>query len=179
VDAGQVAGILVLVGVVGILAAIAGSGIAAGPVKFPEIPRARQIPVALASAAAAAAGVAWWAVQQHGTSNAAQTGPVAAAAADTAKLRVVLVPTKQLVRAGESLRIESSVSDANGSTGTGQCALTWRDVVGNRSITRKTHCDATFVEPDALPGTHHIHVTAEGTADVHGTGSAALDVTVG
>jgi hypothetical protein len=49
VDAGQVAGLLVLLGVVGVLAAIAGSGIEAGPVKFPSIPGSRQKPLALAS----------------------------------------------------------------------------------------------------------------------------------
>ena len=44
-SASDVAGLLVLLGVVGVLAAIVGSGVEAGPVKFPSIPGARQKPL--------------------------------------------------------------------------------------------------------------------------------------
>ena len=64
-DAGQVAGLLVLLGVVGVLAAIVGSGVEAGPVKFPSIPSSRQKLLAVTSIAVIVGGVVWWIVQQH------------------------------------------------------------------------------------------------------------------
>ena len=55
-DAGQVAGLLGVVGVVGVLV---GSGVEPGPVKLPAIPGSRQKPLALVSVLVVAGGIAW------------------------------------------------------------------------------------------------------------------------
>jgi hypothetical protein len=59
VEAGQVAGLLVLLAVVGVLTAIVGSGVEPGPVKLPAIPGSRQKPLALVSVLVVAGGIAW------------------------------------------------------------------------------------------------------------------------
>ena len=110
-SAGQAAGLLVLLGVVGVLAAIVGSGIEAGPVKFASIPGSRQKPLAIASALVIVGGALWWVIQQQsGTSaqmpsNAAQTEPVA-----TGRLRVVLIPANSNIRVGDPLSVSSEVT---------------------------------------------------------------------
>jgi hypothetical protein len=104
-SAGQAAGLLVLLGVVGVLAAIVGSGIEAGPVKFPSIPGSRQKPLALASALVIVGGAAWWAVQQQSgtTSQPPPSSPVLTGPVATGKLRVVLIPANSNIRIGNSV----------------------------------------------------------------------------
>ena len=175
-DAGQAAGILVLLGVVGLLTAIGGSGIAAGPVKFPTIARGRQIPLALASVAVVAGGLAWWAVQRPGSpaTPPAVEGVAAPRGTDRTRLRVVLVDDS--VPAQRKIAIESEVYDEQGAQlGPVQCVLHWRDDLGPETTTR---CALGFVERRAAPGLHHITARAEGTANVIGSGARSLVVDV-
>ena len=172
------AGLLVLLGVVGVLAAIIGSGLEAGPVKFPSIPGSRQKPLALASVVVVAGGIAWWAVQQRSTSDATRAAGQTLAAG---KLRVLLIPANGNIRAGDPLVVRSEVADADGGLGPGQCVMTWREEVAGAIVRRDTtECDATFSNPAAArTGVHHVSVSVEGTAGVTGSGSRSVDVTVG
>jgi hypothetical protein len=163
VDAGQVAGLLILLGVVGVLAAIVGSGIEAGPVKFPSIPGSRQKPLALASVVVIAGGVSWSVIQhsENGggktTTTAADTGPAA-----TGKLRISLIPTKSNIIVGEKLSVRAEVYDSNGhQLGPGQCELTWNDRLSH--WTKNTGCTGTSEPHVSQPGVHHIAVRAQGT----------------
>ena len=177
-EASQVAGLLVLLGVVGVLAAIIGSGLEAGPVKFPSIPGSRQKPLAVASVVVVAGGIAWWAVQQRSTSNEPRTAGQTPAAG---KLRVLLIPAQGNIRAGDPLVVRSEVSGPDSGLGTGQCVMTWREEVAGVIVRRDTtDCDATYSNPAATrTGVHHVNVSVEGTAGATGTGSRSVDVTVG
>jgi hypothetical protein len=161
VDAGQVAGLLILLGVVGVLAAIVGSGIEAGPVKFPSIPGSRQKPLALASVVVIAGGVSWSVIQhsENGggkTTTAADTGPAA-----TGNLRISLIPAKSNFSVGEKLSVRAEVYDSNGhQLGPGQCELTWNDPLSH--WTKNTRCIGTSEPPVSQPGVHHIAVKAQG-----------------
>lgn len=177
VDAGQVAGLLVLLGVVGVLTAIVGSGIEAGPVKFPSIPGSRQKPLALASALVAAGGVAWWAIQQQGDGiETAQS--VATRAPPTAKLRLSLIPAASSIRVGNRVVIRAEVYNSLGQQlGRGQCQLDWSDSATNWSAT--TPCIATASEPSATkPGTHRFTARAQGLGGLLAQGSGTVEVTV-
>jgi hypothetical protein len=156
-SAGQAAGLLVLLGVVGVLAAIVGSGIEAGPVKFPSIPGSRQKPLALASALVIVGGAAWWAVQQQsGTKSQPPSSPVLTGPVATGKLRVVLIPANSNIRIGNALSVSSEVYNSLGQQlGNGQCELKWNDAVSDRKAT--TECNATFSEPPvSAAGIHRI-----------------------
>lgn len=175
-DAGQVAGLLVLLGVVGVLAAIVGSGIEAGPVKFPSIPGSRQKPLAVASVLVVAGGISWWVVQQTtGGRNAATTNTPP----PTKKLNISLIPTSNDVHVGDDLKIRAEVSDSNGQQlGTGQCELDWRDSKTTWAPT--TTCEGPGIERSITEaGVHTITVTARGLGGLlaHGT-SRPLRVTV-
>jgi hypothetical protein len=175
VDAGQVAGLLVLLGVVGVLAAIVGSGIEAGPVKFPSIPGSRQKPLAVASVLVVAGGISWWVVQQTtGGRNATTTNTPP----PTEKLNVSLIPSSNDVRVGDDLTIRAEVSDSNGQQlGTGQCELDWEDLRTGR--TWVTTCGGPATEPSvARTGIHRIRVTARGLGGLRAHGSGTLAVTV-
>jgi hypothetical protein len=179
-DAGQVAGLLVLVGVVGVLTAIVGSGIEAGPVRFPAIPGSRQKPLALASVLVVAGGISWWVVQQHGAANErAATGTSGAQTAPTSRLRVSLIPVSNAVHVGERLSVRAEVYDSRGQQlGSGQCRLDWSDAASSWKAT--TPCIATAVEPTATtPGVHHLTARAEGLGGLLARGSGAVDVAVG
>ena len=174
-DAGQVAGLLILLGVVGVLAAIVGSGIEAGPVKFPSIPGSRQKPLAVASALVAAGGISWWVVQQTtGSGNATTTAPP-----PTEKLSVSLIPSSSDVHVGDDLTITAEVSDSNGQQlGTGQCELDWKDSLTSWAAT--TRCGGAATEHAvAAAGVHDITVTAQGLGGLRAHGSRTLPVTVG
>ena len=82
-SASDVAGLIVLLGVVGVLAAVTGSGIEAGPIKFPTIPRARQSPLASVSLALLAGVLVWRIVERHSAEDATATAPAAAAGHST------------------------------------------------------------------------------------------------
>ena len=178
-DAGQVAGLLVLLGVVGVLAAIAGSGIEAGPVKFPSIPGSRQKPLALASVVVIVGGVTWWVIQRqsgtgdHGNTTAANTGPPA-----SGKLRISLIPNRSNIRVGDKLSVRAEVYDSRGQQlGGGQCQLTWSDPLSNWNAT--TRCAATVSQPSvSQPGVHHIAVTAQGLGGLLATGAGSVAVRV-
>jgi hypothetical protein len=175
VDAGQVAGLLVLLGVVGVLAAIVGSGIEAGPVKFPSIPGSRQKPLAVASVLVVAGGISWWVVQQTtGGRNATTTTPP-----PTKKLTISLIPTSNDVHVGDDLKIKAEVSDSNGQQlGTGQCELDWRDSKTTWAPT--TTCEGPGIERSITKaGVHNITVTARGLGGLLAHGSSRpLRVTV-
>jgi hypothetical protein len=178
-DAGQVAGLLVLLGVVGALTAIVGSGIEAGPVKFPSIPTSRQKPLALASVVVVIGGVTWWAIQQHsGTGGNAKTTTGGTGPAASGKLRVSLIPARSSIRVGERLSVRAEVYDSLGQQlGSGQCELTWTDRVSRWTAT--TGCLATASEPSVLQaGVHHVAVKAQGLGGLLATGSGAVAVTV-
>jgi hypothetical protein len=178
VDAGQVAGLLVLLGVVGVLAAIAGSGIEAGPVKFPSIPGSRQKPLALVSVVVIVGGVTWWAIQRQsgsaisGNSTAADTG------AASGKLRVSLIPAKSAIHVGDNLLVSAEVYDSLGQQlGGGQCALTWSDPLNKWTAT--TRCVSTVSEPAvSRPGIHQIAVKAQGLGGLLATGTGSVAVNV-
>jgi hypothetical protein len=177
VSAGEVAGLLVLLGVVGVLAAIGGSGIEAGPVKFPSIPGSRQKPLALASLVVIAGGVSWWVEQQQGGvrsggTTVAETSPV------SGRLRVSLIPASSNIRLGERLSVRAQVYDSRGGQlGGGQCQLSWRDALANWKAT--TGCIATVTEPPVLaPGVHDVVVSAQGLAGLLARGSGSVEVTV-
>ena len=174
-DAGQVAGLLVLLGVVGVLAAIVGSGIEAGPVKFPSIPGSRQKPLAVASVLVVAGGISWWVVQQtRGGGNATTTNTPP----PTETLTISLIPSSSDVHVGDDLKIRAEVSDSNGQQlGTGQCELDWRD--SKTSWVSTTTCGGPATEHSvAKAGVHDITVTARGLAGLRGHGSRTRPVIV-
>ncbi len=175
-DAGQVAGLLVLLGVVGVLTAIVGSGVEAGPVKFPSIPRSRQKPLAVASVLVVAGGISWWVVQQ--TTGNGQAGPGTTASPPTHKLTVSLIPEANVVRVGGNLTVSAEVSDSNGQQlGSGQCELDWKD--SDTAWQRVTVCGGTATEPRVTePGVHHITVEAHGLGGLLARGSGTVPVTV-
>jgi len=178
-DASQVAGLLVLLGVVGALTAIVGSGIEAGPVKFPSIPTSRQKPLALASVLVIVGGVTWWAIQQHsGTGRNAKTTAAGTGPAASGKLRISLIPARSNIRLGERFAIHAEVYDSLGQQlGSGQCELTWTDRVSKWTAT--TGCVATASEPSvSQEGVHHVAVTAQGLGGLLATGAGAVAVTV-
>lgn len=177
-DAGQVAGLLVLLGVVGVLAAIVGSGLEAGPVKFPSIPSSRQKLLAGASIAVIAGGVGWWAVQQQ---PAKSTAKVAKPTITPGTLHIVLLPSNTNLRVGETLSITSTVADSDGEIGVDQCVLTWRDEVNSKLVRADTtRCNATFTEQSvAMEGVHRITVTGEGMHGSSGSGTRSVDINVG
>ena len=178
-SASDVAGLLVLLGVVGVLAAIVGSGIEAGPVKFPSIPGARQKPLALVSVLVVAGGLSWWIVQQRRADNTASPPTRSQTPALGSRLRVVLIPNAARRQLGERLAVRSEVYDTNGQQlGSGQCALDWKDEASSSTAT--TRCTATFTEPSVRPaGRHHITAAAQGTGGLLANGSGSVDVTVG
>jgi hypothetical protein len=176
VDAGQVAGLLVLLGVVGVLAAIVGSGIEAGPVKFPSIPGSRQKPLAVVSVLVVAGGISWWVVQQTtGAGNAATTNTPP----PSEKLNISLIPSSNDVHVGDDLKIMAEVADSNGQQlGAGQCELDWKD--SKTSWAPTTTCGGTHTEYSITKaGVHAITVTAHGLGGLlaHGR-SKPLHVTV-
>lgn len=174
-DAGQVAGLLVLLGVVGVLAAIVGSGIEAGPVKFPSIPGSRQKPLAVASVLVVAAGISWWVVQQRtGIGNATTTS----VPPPTERLTISLIPSSSDVHVGDDLKITAEVSDSNGQQlGTGQCELDWKD--SKTRWDRNTTCGGTATEQSVTKaGVHDITVTAQGLGGLRAHGSRILPVTI-
>lgn len=175
-DAGQVAGLLVLLGVVGVLTAIVGSGIEAGPVKFPSIPGSRQKPLAVASVLVVAGGLGWWVVQQRTDSSASST--IATGTVRTSKLRVSLIPVANSVRLGQRLAIRAEVYDSRGQQlGSGQCQLDWSDSATSWSET--TPCIATASEQSvAKPGVHRVTARAEGRGGLVARGSGMVSVTV-
>jgi hypothetical protein len=177
VDAGQVAGLLVLLGVVGVLTAIVGSGIEAGPVKFPSIPGSRQKPLAVASVLVVAGGISWWVVQR--TTGNEQTVATTNAPPPTEKLTISLIPESNDVHVGDDLMVSAEVSDSNGQQlGPGQCELDWRDSATNWHPT--TRCFVTATEHSVTkPGVHHIIVSARGLGGLLARGSGTVDVTVG
>ena len=177
-DAGQVAGLLVLLGVVGVLTAIVGSGIEAGPVKFPSIPGSRQKPLALVSVLVVAGGISWWVVQQQDGGNAA-TATLTSGTPPTGRLRVSLIPAASSVRVGDRLSIRAEVYDSRGQQlGSGQCQLDWSDSASN--WTAATPCVATAIERSATgPGVHRVTARAQGLGGLLAQGSGSVEVTVG
>jgi hypothetical protein len=175
-DAAQVAGLLVLLGVVGVLAAIVGSGIQAGPVKFPSIPSSRQKLLAVTSIAVAIGGVVW-SLSQHQPSGDAG---VATQTVPKGGLRIVLIPTHANVSAGDDIAVASNVIDRDGGLGYAQCAMRWRDVVDGKLVREDTtNCNGTFTEPNASAmGIHRISVSAEGLNGGIGSGTRAVNVIV-
>jgi hypothetical protein len=175
VDTSEVAGLLVLLGVVGVLAAIVGSGIEAGPVKFPSIPGSRQKPLAVASVLVVAGGISWWVVQQATGSGIATTTN---APPPTENLTISLIPSSSDVHVGDDLNITAEVSDSNGQQlGTGQCELDWKD--SKTSWDRNTTCGGTATEHSVTrAGVHDIMVTAQGLGGLRAHGSRTLPVTV-
>lgn len=174
-DAGQVAGLLVLLGVVGVLAAIVGSGLEAGPVKFPSIPGSRQKPLAVASVLVVAGGISWWVVQQTtaGVSAATTNTPPA-----TEKLAISLIPSSNDVHVGDDVKITAEVSDSNGQQlGPGQCELDWKD--SKTSWDATTRCGGAAIQHSVTTaGIHDITVTARGLGGLHAHASRTLPVTV-
>jgi hypothetical protein len=177
-DAAQVAGLLVLLGVVGVLAAIVGSGIQAGPVKFPSIPSSRQKLLAVTSIAVVVGGVVWSLSQR----DQGRTGDSTTPAAPNAGLRVILVPNHANAAVGEDIVVTSSVDDNQFRVplDPGQCAMSWRDVVHGKLVREDTtKCQGSFTEPNTSEvGVHHISVRAESMAGGSGTGTRSVDVIV-
>jgi hypothetical protein len=176
-DAGQAAGLLVLLGVVGVLAAIVGAGLQAGPVKFPSIPRSRQRPLAAVSVIVVVGAVAWWAIQRNADTGA---GTPQTNATLRGGLRVLLTPSSGDIRVGQALAVTSYVGDASGQIGSSQCVMTWKDLLAGRVVySSTTDCDATFRRRSIRPaGVHQITASAEGIRGAQGTGSHTVDVTV-
>lgn len=177
-SADEVAGLLVLLGVVGVLAAIVGNGIAVGPVKFPRIPSSRQKLLAAASAAVIVGGV-WWVIQQ-GSGNGAHSGgnPTQSETRATGRLRLALLPASNEASVGETVTVSASVYDSLGQQlGNGQCLINWSDTLSDWTAT--TGCIAT-VSDRSVPkaGIHVIVAKAEGTAGVVGAGKAEVRITV-
>jgi hypothetical protein len=175
-DAAQVAGLLVLLGVVGVLAAIVGSGIQAGPVKFPSIPDSRQTLLAVTSVAVVAGGVVWSLAQR----DAGDKAGVTTTAAPKGGLRIVLVPKRANANVGDDIVVGSTVIDRDGELGNSQCAMSWRDVVNGKVVREDTTaCDGTFTEPNASwVGVHRISVAVEGMHGGTGSGSRSVNVNV-
>jgi hypothetical protein len=178
-SAGQVAGLLVLLGVAGVLAAIVGKGIEAGPVKFPSIPVSRQKLLAVASAVVIVGGIAWWALQQQ-SGNKAQTASSQAQAGPAAsgKLRISLIPAHSNIRVGQVLTVSAEVYNSLGQQlGTGECELKWTDTLSGWQAT--TPCAAKVSEPPvSTAGVHRIVAEAEGRSGVRATGKQSVEVTV-
>lgn len=178
-DAGQVAGLLVLLGAVGVLAAIGGSGLEAGPVKFPSIPGSRQKPLALASVVVIVGGVTWWVIQRgSGTATSGEKTTTDIGRSANGKLRVSLIPAKSFIRVGENLSVSAEVYDSLGQQlGGGQCALTWSDPLNKWTAT--TRCVSTVSEPSiSRPGVHQIAVKAQGLGGLLATGTGSVSVNV-
>lgn len=175
-DAAQVAGLLILLGVVGVLAAIVGSGIRAGPVTFPSIPSSRQKLLAVTSVAVVAGGVAW-SLSQSGGGGGADT---ATTTFPKGGLRVILIPNHANAKLGDDIVVTSSVDDKDGGLGDSQCAMRWQDIVDRRVVWEDTTpCQGTFEEPNVSHiGLHRISVAVEAMAGAHGTGNRAVDVNV-
>jgi hypothetical protein len=175
-DAAQVAGLLVLLGVVGVLAAIVGSGIQAGPVKFPSIPSSRQKLLAVTSLAVVVGGVVWSVSQRDPGDKAGVTTP----ALPHGGLRIVLVPRQANATVGDDVVVASTVIDRDGELGNSQCAMSWRDVAGGKVVREDTTaCDGTFTVPNASQmGVHHISVAAEGMHGGIGSGTRTVDIIV-
>lgn len=175
-DAGQVAGLLVLLGVVGVLTAIVGSGIEAGPVKFPSIPVSRQKTLAVASVLVVAGGISWWVVQRQSTRNskAATTNTPPS----TGTLRVSLYSKSSDVHVGDDIEVAAEVFDSNNNQlGTGECELDWSDSA--TTWTRTTRCGPGTTEPSVTnPGVHRITAKAIGVRGTDARGSRTTPVTV-
>ena len=176
-DAAQVAGLLVLIGVVGVLAAVVGSGIKAGPVTFPSIPRSRQKLLALTSAAVAAGGIAW---SVAGGDAGANKAGASAPSGPTSGLRIFLIPGNAHARVGDDIVVTSNVADRDAGLGPAQCVMSWRDAVGRRVVREDTtQCNGTFTEPNvSKAGVHRIAVSAEGLAGAVGNGTRSVNVFV-
>jgi hypothetical protein len=161
-----------------VLAAIVGSGVEAGPVKFPSIPSSRQKLLAVTSIGVIVGGVVWWTVQQHQATQSRAGG--VSTSVPPGGLRVSLVPVSSNIHVGHRILVTVTVSDANGTLGAGQCTLTWRDEVKSSAIEAPTTttCAGPFSELATRPDTHHISATAEGINGTQGTGSGSIDVTV-
>jgi hypothetical protein len=177
VDAGQVAGLLVLLGVVGVLTAIVGSGIEAGPVKFPSIPGSRQKPLAVVSVLVVAGGIFWWAVQRQapGKDQAATTN----SPPPTGALTVSLIPLSGgEAHVGDDLKIGAEVFDSNNDQlGTDECELDWSDSATNWTL--PTRCGPSATERSLTnPGVHHITVKAIGVRGLNARGRKTIAVTV-
>jgi hypothetical protein len=175
VDAGQVAGLLVLLGVVGVLTAIVGSGIEAGPVKFPSIPGSRQKPLAVASVLVVAGGISWWVVQRtpgNGQAATTNTPPL------TNTLKVSVIPTPSYVDVGDTITLKAAVFDSNnGQLGTDQCELHWSD--SRTNWTETTGCGPRGTERLVThPGIHTIKAVAIGVRGIDARGQAKATVTV-
>ena len=178
-SAPQVAGLLVLLGVVGVFAAIVGSGIEAGPVKFPSIPSSRQKLLAVTSAVVVIGGIPWWVVQQQlGTPKPSASGAVQAGPTASGKLRIVLVPAHSNIHVGQMLRVSAEVYNSLGQQlGLGECELKWSDTLSGWKAT--TACIATISEPRASKaGVHRIVAQAEGRSGILATGRHSVEVTV-
>jgi hypothetical protein len=177
-SADEVAGLLVLLGVVGVLAAIVGNGIAVGPVKFPRIPSSRQKLLAAASAVVIFGGV-WWVVQQ-GSGNGAHSGgnPTQSETRATGRLRLALLPAPNEASVGETVTVGATVYDSLGQQlGNGQCLINWSDRLSQWTAT--TGCIAKVSERSvSKAGVHVIVAKAEGTAGVVGAGEAEVRITV-
>ena len=177
-DPGHVAGLLVLLGVVGVLTAIVGSGIEAGPVKFPAIPGSRQKPLAVASALVVAGGLGWWVVQQRSGGSGRVSATTAPGPVRTSNLRISLIPVASSIRVGDRLAIRAEVYDSRGQQlGRGQCQLDWSDSVTKWNET--TPCVATVSELSVTkPGVHRVTARAEGLGGLVANGSGAVEVIV-
>lgn len=177
-DASQVAGLLVLLGVVGVLAAIVGSGIQAGPVKFPEIPGSRQKPLAFACAIVIVGGSVWWAIQQHSGGSGSPSTSTGSTAPPTGTLRVSLIPAQSHIRTGNAIVVHAEVYNSlDQQLGGGECQLSWRDALTNWTDT--TICIAKFSEPAVTkPGVHRINVRARGLGGLRARGFSSVKITV-
>jgi hypothetical protein len=168
----------VLVGVVGVLAAIVGNGIAVGPVTFPRIPSSRQRLLASASAVVIVGGV-WWVVQL-GSGNGAHRGgsPTQSETKATGRLRLALLPASNEASVGETVTVSASVYNSLGQQlGNGQCLINWSDTLSDWTAT--TGCIATVAERSvSKAGVHIILARAEETAGVVGAGKAQVRITV-
>ena len=158
------------------LTAIVGSGIEAGPVKFPSIPVARQKTLAVASVLVVAGGISWWVVQrQTAGSDQAETTNTSPL---TGKLTVSLVPTSSYVRVGDTIKVTAEVFDSNNNQlGTAECELRWSDSA--TTWTRTTHCGPSTIERSAThPGVHLIKAVAIGLRGVNARGHGHTTVIV-
>lgn len=174
----EVAGLLVLVGVVGVLAAIVGNGLAVGPVKFPRIPPSRQRLLASASAVVIVGGV-WWVVQQGSGSGPHGGGsPSQSDTEPSGRLRLALLPASNEAAVGETVTVGATVYNSLGQQlGNDQCLINWSDALGTWTAT--TGCIATVSEHSvSKAGVHVIVARAEGTAGVVGAGEAEVRITV-
>lgn len=177
-DASQVAGLLVLLGVVGVLAAIVGSGIQAGPVKFPSIPGSRQKPLAFACAIVIAGGSTWWAVQQQSGESGNSTTETSSTPPPSGKLRVSLIPAQSNIRPGNTIVVHAEVYNSLGNQlGIGECQLSWSDTLTDQTAT--TRCIAKFTERAvSQPGVHLIRTRAQGLGGLLARGVGSVKVMV-